>query len=200
MKVRAARRADVPRLLEIERDSFTTDRLTAAKLRHLLARGNCTLDVVLDRGTVAGYVLVLFRRGSRYARIYGLAVAPAARGRGLARVLLAAAERRARGRRAARIGLEAAAANVRARGIYERAGYEVVRALGPYYADGSEAVRMAKRLAGVSARDSSGAPRRGSVQIPRPQRTGRRGAFRGAVPGRRQHRAPPTSEGVRPWR
>lgn len=143
MKLRAARLSDIGALLEIERESFTTDRLTARKLRHLLTRGNCELVVADERGRLAGYALVLFRRRASAARLYGLAVAADLRGRGVGRMLLREAERRARTRGALRMTLET---NPRSRAVrlYESEGYVLAERLGPYYEDGTPADRYAK--------------------------------------------------------
>jgi [ribosomal protein S18]-alanine N-acetyltransferase len=149
--VRPARVADVAAILEIEDASFTTDRLTRRKLLHLLARGNCALLVSVTRGRVAGYGLVLFRRGSRSARIYGLAVAPRLRGGGVGRRLLDACESAAAARRCVRVTLEVATANRAAVALYRALGYTRVARLGPYYEDGSAADRYAKRLTACAA-------------------------------------------------
>src|SRR5204863_236295 len=92
LKIRRARRADFDALLEIEAEAFRTDRLTRRKLVHLTTRGNASLLVGETRGRIVGYALVLFRRGTRSARLYGLAVAASERGRGLGARFLAAAE------------------------------------------------------------------------------------------------------------
>ncbi len=146
MSIRPARVADVGAILEIEDASFTTDRLTRRKLLHLFARGNCSLVVAQMRGRVAGYGLVLFRRGSSSARIYGLAVAPRLRGGGVGRRLLAACERAAVSRRCTRVTLEVSTRNAGAVSLYRALGYTRVARLGPYYEDGSAADRYARRL------------------------------------------------------
>lgn len=151
MKLRAARIADVAPILAIEEVSFRTDRLTRAKLRHLLGRGNCALLVAEIRRRVVGYGLVLFRRGSRSARIYGLAVAPDVRGAGVGRRLVRACEAAAVARDCERVTLEVATRNVGAVALYRRLGYVRAARLGPYYEDGSSADRYAKPLTACGA-------------------------------------------------
>ncbi len=146
MRVRPARRADVPAILAIEDESFATDKLTAGKLRHLLARGNCALLLAVERTRVLGYALVLFRRGTATARLYGIAVRGAHRGRGLGRRLLRAAEAAARTGGARSMRLEVGAKNVSAVALYRETGYALVSHLGPYYEDGSPADRYIKNL------------------------------------------------------
>jgi ribosomal protein S18 acetylase RimI-like enzyme len=146
LTIRAARLADLPALLAIERASFTTDRLTRRALRRLLTRGSCAMFVAATGRVVVGYALVLYRRGSRRARLYSLAVDPRRRRAGVAAHLLAAAERRARARGFEAVTLEVAAANRAAVTLYRTAGYKLLARLGPYYADGSPGERWIKRL------------------------------------------------------
>jgi len=144
--IRAAHVGDVSGILEIEDEAFATDRLTARKLRRLLAHGNCALLVAVERGRIAGYALVLFRRGARRARIYGIAVASRHRGRGLGARILRAAETEAERRGHPSISLETASDNERAISLYLKNGYARIAGLGPYYEDGTPADRYAKPL------------------------------------------------------
>jgi [ribosomal protein S18]-alanine N-acetyltransferase len=144
--VRAARPADIPALLAIERASFSTDRLTRRALHRLMTRGHCAVLVAVARRRVAGYAVLLFRRGSRRARLYSLAVDPRRRRSGLAKRLLAAVERRAAGRGMTAVTLEVGAANRAASTLYRAMGYRRIARLGPYYADGSPAERWRKDL------------------------------------------------------
>jgi [ribosomal protein S18]-alanine N-acetyltransferase len=146
VRIRPARASDVGPLLAIEAESFTTDKLTTRKLRRLMTRGNCALLVATVAGDVAGYALVLFRAGSRSARLYGIAVRRSRRGGGFGRRLLRAAEAQARRRGCDRMRLEVAGANRVASALYEEEGYDLVAHLGPYYEDGAPADRYAKDL------------------------------------------------------
>lgn len=79
-------------------------------------------------GNPAGYVFVTTREDyfthEPHGHIEVLAVEPAAEGRGVGRRLLEAAEAWARGLGYGRMTLNAFVGNARARGLYERAGYE----------------------------------------------------------------------------
>lgn len=150
MTVRAARPGDVPAVLAIEGASFATDRISPRNLRRMLARGNCAILVAERRGVVAGYGLVLFRRGARRARLYSLAVDPAHRRTGVARRLLSAIERVVHRRGFEAMTLEAGVANSAATKFYEGMGYIQVADLGAYYADGSAAGRWMKSVNGAA--------------------------------------------------
>ena len=93
--IRAAGIRDLDALVALEERCFSTDRISRRQFRHLLTRANARSLVVDDGDRLAGYVLVLFSRGTALARLYSIAVDGAARGRGLGRQLLAAAERAA---------------------------------------------------------------------------------------------------------
>ena len=98
-------------------------------------------------GTLAGYALLLFRRGARTARLYGLAVRAADRGRGVGAALLREAERRARRRDCRSMSLEVGSVNRSALSLYRSMGYAVAERLPRYYEDGSDALRLRRVLA-----------------------------------------------------
>jgi ribosomal protein S18 acetylase RimI-like enzyme len=97
-------------------------------------------------GELAGYALVVFRRGSRVARLYSIAVDPAARRLGLGRQLLRSAEQAAVAVGAEEMRLEVRADNGAAIAAYEGAGYQPIGRYSDYYEDRADALRLAKRL------------------------------------------------------
>lgn len=103
--------------------------------------------IVDDARHIVGTAVVLFRRGSRVARLYSIAIADAARGRGLGRVLLAAAERAASNRDCEVLRLEVRADNHAAQQLYEGCGYCCFGLRRGYYEDGDDALRYEKPLA-----------------------------------------------------
>lgn len=145
-RLRTARATDLPDLLALEA-RFPGDRLSARQFRHHLGNPRARLRVAVAGGRVAGYHLVLLRAGSAWARLYSIAVDPAARGRGLGRRLLADAEAQARaaGRRGLR--LEVRQDNAAAVALYEAAGYRRLAALPAYYQDGGSGWRYARAWA-----------------------------------------------------
>ncbi len=145
--IRAATLSDVDRLLELESVAFGSDRLSRRSFVRLVGAASAACRVVVEGGAVLGYALLLFRAGSRVARLYSLAVDAGHRGRGLAAALLADAERLARRRGCARLRLEVRADNPAAIRLYERTGYAFHALTAGYYADGAAARRYEKRLA-----------------------------------------------------
>jgi ribosomal protein S18 acetylase RimI-like enzyme len=125
---------------------FTADRLSRRSLRHFLASPRATLIVAESAGKLAGCALVLYRRRSKLARLYSIAIATEFRQRGLARLLLAAAEERAmqRDRRAMRI--EVREDNAGAIRLYQKSGYRLFGRHRGYYDDRCDALRFEKTL------------------------------------------------------
>uniref|UniRef100_UPI003784F276 GNAT family N-acetyltransferase n=1 Tax=Methylocella sp. TaxID=1978226 RepID=UPI003784F276 len=87
-----------------------------------------------------------FRSTSRKARLYSIALDPAAHGRGYGRLLLAASEEAARARGARTLRLEVRDDNARAIRLYEQAGYGAFGRYEDYYEDGGGAIRFEKPL------------------------------------------------------
>ena len=144
-KIRAAKLADLGALFDLENRSFSSDRLSRASLRRLIDSPTAAVVVATAGVRVAGYAAVLFRTGSRIARLYSLAVDQEFRG--LGRRLLAAAERRAATAGCWSMRLEVREGNIRAINLYERSSYRHFDSRPDYYADGTTALRFEKQIA-----------------------------------------------------
>lgn len=92
------------------------------------------------------YALVLWHAHGRVARLYSLAVDPAARGRGIGARILDACADEARQRGFQEFRLEVAEANEPALALYGKAGFEPFARRCAYYADGSDALRLRRWL------------------------------------------------------
>ncbi|HET7266593.1 MAG TPA: GNAT family N-acetyltransferase [Oleiagrimonas sp.] len=148
--IRHARLADLEPLLALEQASFAHDRISRAQWRrHLQSHSACVI-VATQARCLLGSAVVLFRRGTRVARLYSLATDVAARGRGVGTALLLAAEQAARRRGCRSVRLEVRADNAAARMLYERAGYVQIAHLAGYYEDGADALRYDKPLPNAS--------------------------------------------------
>jgi len=146
--LRAALLADLNALLELEGASFPGDRLSRRQLRHLLSgQARCDCLVWTDAAdSVVGAVVVLYRRNSRRARLYSIAVAAAARGRGVGGQLLVAAEQAARARGCDELRLEIRQDNPASIALFSAAGYRRFGERPGYYEDGMHAWRYCKEL------------------------------------------------------
>ncbi|MDF7808595.1 GNAT family N-acetyltransferase [Pontiellaceae bacterium B12219] len=133
-------------LLALEESSFPTDRINRRNLRNLLrSESACCMGAYAD-GNLIGSLILLFRAGTRSARIYSLAVAEAVRGRGVGRKLMVRAEREARKRGSIKMNLEVRADNIPAMRLYEKLGFEKTAILPGYYEDGSPANKYRKEI------------------------------------------------------
>lgn len=146
MEIRPARAADIDLIDAIERASFTADRFPRRNLARMLRSPSAELVLATSKGAPVGYVLVLFRKGAKAARLYSLAVAPAARGKGGAAKLVQAAAQCAIERDCDRLRLEVRASNEAAISLYRREGFRTTKETPGYYNDGESAIHMELRL------------------------------------------------------
>jgi [ribosomal protein S18]-alanine N-acetyltransferase len=148
--IRTANLADIAELVRIENTCFDGDRLSRRSLMRLIRRGSAVVFVAALAGRIAAYAVTLFRRNSRIARLYSLAVDPQFAGNGLGGRLVAAAEKESRRRDCNRMQLEVRTGNARAIALYERLGFVCCGIREGYYTDGRDAYRYARRLTGTA--------------------------------------------------
>lgn len=143
---RDANPEDLTSLVAIENAAFATDRLSRRQFRWMLSRANAALRILEIDGAVAGYLLLLFHRGTSLARLYSIALSDGHRGGGLGAVMLAEAERVALARDCVRLRLEVHPDNAAAIRLYRAAGYRPFGVFADYYQDHSDALRFEKRI------------------------------------------------------
>ena len=144
--IRAARQDDVERLVALEEESFSADRVSRRSFRRFISGRTDILLVASDRTGLIGYALVLFRRGTALARLYSIAVCSKARGRGIGAALLDASEAGALKRGAMMLRLEVREDNERAIKLYRERGYREFGRYEDYYEDHAPALRFEKIL------------------------------------------------------
>ncbi|WP_309084026.1 GNAT family N-acetyltransferase [Chelativorans sp.] len=144
--IRPARASDIDTLVSIENSVFGSDRISRRAFRNHIGSKTALLLVAERNGAVAGYALSLYRKGSRPARLYSIAVADGHGSSGVGRALLAAVEKEAITRGRAAIRLEVREENARAIELYRRAGYRNFGRRDTYYEDGAAALRFEKHL------------------------------------------------------
>ena len=91
-EIRKARASDVDDLAAIEKAVFSSDRISRRSFRLFIERETAETLVAEVDGRVAGYAIVLFRKGSGVARLYSIATGPFFGGLGVGRMLLGSAE------------------------------------------------------------------------------------------------------------
>jgi ribosomal-protein-alanine acetyltransferase len=144
--VTAAAISDLDAIDAIERASFDGDRFSRRNLRRLLASKSIGAYVAKREGRALGYLLLLYRKGAKAARLYSVATHPDARGEGVAAALIDVAARDAMRRGCDRLRLEVRPSNVAARRVYERFGFAEAGERPAYYSDGATALLMDMRL------------------------------------------------------
>jgi ribosomal protein S18 acetylase RimI-like enzyme len=148
LHIRPARGNDVDALVAIENLVFETDRISRRSFRQLIERDTAHTLVAEIDGVLAGYCMILYRKGGGVARLYSIAAHPAHAGTGVGRALLEAAEEAAFDRQRLFLRLEVREDNARAISVYERAGYHRIGREPDYYEDGMSARRFEKVLRG----------------------------------------------------
>jgi ribosomal-protein-alanine acetyltransferase len=133
-------------LQELEQQCFATDRLSRRSMRRFLANDQSVFQVAVAEGQCVGYLLVIFHRGTRLARLYSIAVSPQWQSRGIARKLMNSGEAEAQQRGALYFRLEVSNTNERAIALYKSLGFRKFGLLHDYYDDHSDALRMQKRI------------------------------------------------------
>lgn len=147
MRVRRAELSDLDDLVALEDATFDSDRMSRAQYRrHLDSDSARVLVASANHRRFLGTAVVLFRKGSRVARLYSLASKPEARGKGVGSSLVEAVERLSRQRGCRELRLEVRPDNVAAIRLYERLGYRRLGRLAGFYEDGTDAWRYAKAL------------------------------------------------------
>ena len=144
--IRHAQLTDLDELVELEKSSFETDRLSRRSFRHWITTNHRALLVADVDKAVVGYVLIIYHPGTRLARIYSLAVATQLRGTGIAKALMLAGEQAANDDGRLYLRLEVSVDNIPAITLYETLGFQKFGIYRDYYQDHKDALRYQKRI------------------------------------------------------
>lgn len=145
-QLRLATPADLDALITLENATFSSDRLSPRQWRHHLLNRNATIIVASNCAELVAAAVLFFRKPSRFARLYSIAVSTDARGQGLGERLLDACEDAARSHGCISLRLEVREGNESAKRLYERRGYRMFGRRDSYYEDGEDALRYEKSL------------------------------------------------------
>ncbi|MDL0124779.1 ribosomal protein S18-alanine N-acetyltransferase [Halobacterium salinarum] len=147
--VRQATRADLLAIVRIEQSVFSHPWPYAAFERQLDTAGFLVAAEQSGLDSVAGYVVgdTIPGHGRPLGHIKDIAVRSTRQGDGIGRLLLSRGVAALAGQGAHTVKLEVRESNEVARHLYEEFGFEYIRRLREYYADGEDAGVMAVRLA-----------------------------------------------------
>ena len=143
---RLALNSDLDALVELEESSFAGDRLTRRNFSWMIRKAHSFFLVAEMGGSLVGYSLVLFHKGTSLARLYSIAIDASCRGLGLARELLRRSEEAAVENDSVYMRLEVHPENAGAIALYEKSGYYRFGLFRQYYGDQSDALRYEKRV------------------------------------------------------
>lgn len=150
INIRPGKEYDLARLVEIENTCFNSDNLSRRSFQRFIRKGAHELlvaEIKQDKGTeIVGYGLTLYRTGTSLARLYSLAVMPEHQGKGIARQLMQEAEKTSLKQHCAYMRLEVNVNNASAIHLYGKLGYLPMGKISQYYDDGSDALRMEKKV------------------------------------------------------
>jgi ribosomal protein S18 acetylase RimI-like enzyme len=133
-------------LLILEQRCFSSDQLSRRSMRRFLASEHSVFLVAMHEGQCVGYLLIVFHRGTRLARLYSIAVDSQWRGQGVARNLMSSGEAESQRRGAFYFRLEVNNTNAGAIALYQALGFVNFGFIHDYYGDHSDALRMQKRI------------------------------------------------------
>jgi ribosomal protein S18 acetylase RimI-like enzyme len=154
--IRTATVDDIAALLVLEEAGFSTDRISRRSFRHLLSTANALTLLEQEQNNVRGYLILLFRRNTRLARVYSIATVTPHRIPGLASALLQAAEQAAMLEGCSSIRLEIRLDNQRSLQFFQRHNYRIFGQYNAYYADRMAAARLEKPLPTPASRELPG--------------------------------------------
>jgi len=148
LALRVMRESDLRDVLHIERRSFSIP-WQEATFRGLMRRASASLLVAEEDGVLVGYAVMWFAADE--AELGDLSVHPEARRRGLGSWILDGALREAGRRGAKQVFLEVREANVNARSLYKKAGFDDVGVRPAYYSEPVEDAILMMRSLDTSA-------------------------------------------------
>ena len=140
--VRKAQQADIPAILEIEWECFREDSFSKEQFAYLISRSKGTFYAMMEADRVIAYVSLLFHGGTRYLRIYSIAVHPDFRGKKVGQLLIDQIAVIAQKQGLKRITLEVNVSNSPAIHLYEKNGFKCTSIKENYYHNGTSAYYM----------------------------------------------------------
>jgi len=142
---------DLNRIAELEKRCFNENNSYNIKqLKYLIKNANSSCLAETNNNLIRGFIIVLYKNGTKVAGIETLNVDPSFRGNGVGRKLLAAAEEEMYHKSIIKARLEVSSGNIPAIRLYEKSGFRKTAILKNYYKyqyfGTNDAFRMVKEL------------------------------------------------------
>lgn len=137
---------DLTALTQLEMLCFTTDRLSVKQFKYFIQSPTAAVIIAKVDEQVVAAAVILFRKNSKLARLYSIAVHPEFQQRGIAQQLYHAIENETQKKGYQEIRLEVRKDNVSAIRFYEKNAYQAFGEYEQFYEDKADALRMKKTL------------------------------------------------------
>ncbi len=142
---------DLDKIIELEKKCFNKFiAYTPKQLKYLITRAHSLSLAEISHEVLRGFIIVLYKNGSRVAVIETLNVDPMFQGNGIGKKLLLAAEKEMNSRGIKSIRLEVSIGNNSAIKLYEKSGFSKIAILRNYYMNNQfgsrDAFKMVKEL------------------------------------------------------
>ncbi|PLX40848.1 MAG: N-acetyltransferase [Deltaproteobacteria bacterium] len=144
--IRQATVRDINELVELEKLSFISDKITKRQFKYLINQGKARILLAELDGKAIGYAILLTPVTSKRSRLYSIAVKSAFRSRGIGRAILCRVIGVAAALEYEELSLEVRKADLHTIKIYVEGGFRVVKELPSYYEDGADGLRMVRSL------------------------------------------------------
>jgi len=144
--IRRATMRDINALVTLEKECFTSDIISRQSLKHLLSAKSAEILVAEQDQKIVGSAVIFFRKNSKKARLYSLAIHAEHRQKGIAANLRDTLEKNAACRGCTSILLEVRPDNATAISFYQKHGYQLFGKFSCFYEDGTDALRMEKQI------------------------------------------------------
>ena len=144
--IRKANSKDLQNLIFLEQNSFLSDQISERSFKHFIKAKTAIFQVLIINQELAGYGLILIKKGSALGRLYSIAVSRKHKGKGYGEMLLKALEEEAINKNVAYMRLEVDENNQKAIGLYKKLGYVKFAVKNDYYETHANALCFEKNI------------------------------------------------------
>ncbi len=132
--IRDATANDIHDIFVLEQKCFLDNQAYSAKqLTYLIKKANSCCLVETSEKIICGFIIVLFRRGTKVAGIETIGIDPNFQRKGIGKKLIKTAENEILKRGIKKIRLEVSVGNTPAVKLYQKSGYIITSLLKDYY-------------------------------------------------------------------
>jgi ribosomal-protein-alanine N-acetyltransferase len=142
MRIRLAKKKDLPMLLELENICIKEEKFYEKQWEYLLLKAKSLVFVASIDGNIIGSMVILLRKYISNARIYILNVHPAYRRRGIGGLLMDTALKFLKEKGFNKVTIETGINNQAALNLYMSKGFSVDKILEKYYKTGVDAKHL----------------------------------------------------------